>query len=82
MSVRQIIGLAAAAYVACCIGPIVGVLGAVAAAGVLSSIWIGLFGAAIAVGAITAMVVLLRRRNRFAAPRTDTPVVLRPNPRT
>ena len=51
MSARQIIGLATAACVACCIGPIIGVLGAVAAAGIFSTIWTGLFGVAIAVGA-------------------------------
>lgn len=82
MSVRQIIGLAAAACVACCIGPIVGVLGAVAAAGILSTLWIGLFGAVIGVGATTAMAIIRRRRNRCVARGGETPVVLRPNPRT
>jgi hypothetical protein len=64
MSVRQIIGVAAAACVACCVGPIVGVLGAVAAAGVLSTIWIGLVGVTTALAAITTLIddVCCRRR--------------------
>ena len=80
MSARQIIGLATAACVACCIGPIVGVLGAVAAAGILSTLWIGLFGVVIGVGATTAMAIVRRRRNRCVARGGETPVVLRPNP--
>ena len=82
MSARQIIGLAAAACVACCIGPIIGVLGAVAAAGILSTFWIGLFGVAIAAGAITATAVVRRRRNRCVTTEIRTPVMLGPKPRT
>ena len=82
MTVRHLIGLAAAACVACCIGPIVGVLGAVAAAGIVSTMWIGLFGVAIAMGAMTATVVVVRRRNRCAAAASETPVILTSNPRS
>ena len=82
MSARQMITLAAAACVACCIGPIIGLLGAVAAAGILSTIWTGLLGVAIAVGAITATVIVRRRRTRCATAEIGTPVALTSKPFT
>ena len=82
MSTRQIVGLATAACVACCIGPIIGLLGAVAAAGIFSTIWTGLFGVAIAVGAITATVIVRRRRTRCGTAQIETPVALTSKPST
>ncbi len=70
------IGLAAAACIACCIGPIVGVLGGVAAAGLVSTLWIGLVGIAIAAAALTALVVIRRRRRGCPPADVATPVAL------
>ena len=54
MSRREVLGFAAAVCVACCIGPIFGVLAAIAALGLASAILIGAAGA--------AAFVLVRRR--------------------
>jgi Na+/melibiose symporter-like transporter len=76
MSARQMIGLAAAACVACCIGPIVGMLGAIAAAGLVSTVWIGLVGIAITAAALTAFLVIRRRRRSCAPAEVAAPVAL------
>ena len=47
---------------ACCIGPILAVLGAIAALGVVSTIFIGAGGILIAAAAVVAFVVVRRRR--------------------
>ena len=67
MSNRNIVGFAALACVACCIGPILGLLGTVAALGVVSAPFIGVAGFAIATAAIGALIVVRRRRARQCA---------------
>ena len=62
MSRREILGYAAAACVACCIGPILGVLAAIAALGLASTILIGAAGLVIAAAAITVFVLMRRKR--------------------
>jgi hypothetical protein len=59
---RQIIGIATLGCAACCIGPIVGVLSAIAALGVLSAAFIGIIGLALTIAAVTAIVVVGKRR--------------------
>lgn len=82
MSIRQVVALAAVSCVACCLGPIVGVLGGVAALGVVSTAWIGLVGMLIAASALAALFVVRRRRRGCVRPETETPVRLttRPHP--
>lgn len=67
MSRREIVGFAAAACVACCIGPILALLGAIAALGVAATVLIGLGGLAITAAAI-AGIVIARRRRRACPP--------------
>jgi hypothetical protein len=62
VSSRRIFGLAAAACAACCIGPILGVLDAVAALGLVSSLLIGAAGLVIAAAAAAAFIAVRRRR--------------------
>ena len=59
MSRREILGFAAAACVACCIGPILGVL---AALGLASTLLIGAAGLIIAGAAATSFVLVRRKR--------------------
>jgi hypothetical protein len=58
----SILGLAAVACVACCIGPTLAVLGAIAALGLASTIFIGAAGLLIAAAATAAFAVVRRRR--------------------
>ena len=62
MSNRQVLGLAAVACAACCVGPILGVLGAVAALGLMSSLLIGSAGLVVAVAAAAAFIAVRRHR--------------------
>jgi hypothetical protein len=64
---RQIIGFAAAACVACCIGPILGVLGAIAALGLVASLLFGVGAVLVAALAVAALVVVRRRRVKDCA---------------
>lgn len=57
-----ILGFGAAACVACCVGPILTVLGAITAAGVISTLAIGAAGLAIAAAGAIAFVAVRRRR--------------------
>ena len=61
--VASALGLAAAACVACCIGPILAIFGAIAALGVVSTLFIGAAGLLVTVAAIVAVVVVRRRRS-------------------
>ena len=70
------LGLAALACVACCIGPILGVLGAIATLGVVSTLFIGLAGVAITIAAAVAIIVLCKRRRTCRVTATPTPVIL------
>jgi mercuric ion transport protein len=62
------VGLAAVACAACCIGPIVGVLGGIAALGLASTLLIGAAGVVIAAAATTLAVVVYRRRRATSPP--------------
>lgn len=64
MSRREILGFVAAACVACCLGPILAVLGVIAALGVVSTAFIGLAGLLVGAALIAAVVVVRRRRPR------------------
>jgi fatty acid desaturase len=61
-SPRRIVGLAAVACVACCIGPILGVLGAIAALGLVASLLFGVGAVLVAALAVAALVVVRHRR--------------------
>ena len=79
---KPILGVAAAACVACCIGPILAVLGAIAALGVLSTILIGAAGLIIAAAAIAAFVTVRRRKYAsFAVAKEPVPVEFTTRPR-
>jgi hypothetical protein len=68
VSTRETIGVVLLACVACCIGPIFGVLGGVAAFGVVSTPFIGVAGLAVTVVAGLAFVTVRRhRRTRCSA---------------
>ncbi len=64
MSRRELLGFAAAACVACCIGPVVGALGAIATLSFVATMLIGSAGLLIAAAAIALVFVLRRRRAR------------------
>ena len=78
MNTRQLVGLVAAACVVCCAGPILAVLAGIAAAGALSSVWIGVAGIAIAGAALVALLALRHSRCSCEVPESKTPVTLRP----
>ena len=77
MSARQLVGLVAAACVACCAGPILAVLAGFAAAGALSSVWIGVAGIAIAGAALVAFLTVRHKRRSCEVDASQTPVTLR-----
>jgi hypothetical protein len=58
-----VIGMGAAACVACCAGPIVAILGGLGLAGLVSTLFIGTAGLVIAAAALAALLVARRRRN-------------------
>jgi hypothetical protein len=62
MSRREVLGFAAGACVACCIGPILGVVAAITALGLVSSVLIGAAGLLTTAAAATAFVFLRRKR--------------------
>lgn len=68
----SILGVAAIACVACCIGPILALVGAVAALGLVSTIFIGA-AALVAAAAVTVAALLIGRR-RLAAGGAVVPV--------
>jgi hypothetical protein len=53
--------------VACCVGPILAVLGAIAALGVISTIFIGAVGLLPVAAAIVAVIVVRRHRREACA---------------
>lgn len=74
---RTLIGVGALACAACCIGPILAILGAI---GVASVVGIALFGTVGAAIALLAVPVYLRQRRRNTCP-TDPPETVRvPSP--
>jgi hypothetical protein len=72
MKTRTMIGIGALACIACCFGPILAALGAVAALGVASTVLIGGAGLVIVAAAIAAAVILVRRRARSTACENST----------
>jgi hypothetical protein len=62
MSRREVLVFAAAACVACCIGPILGGLAAIVALGLASAVLIGADGLIIVAAAAAAFVHVRRRR--------------------
>jgi hypothetical protein len=64
---RELLGFAAVACVACCVGPILGVLGAIAALGVASTLFVGVAGLAITATAIASFIVVRNRRTSSCA---------------
>jgi glycerol-3-phosphate acyltransferase PlsY len=71
----SVLGIGAAACVACCAGPILAFLGGLGIAGVASTLLIGATGLLITVAAVAAIVVMRRRRTSCAVP-DDGPVAV------
>lgn len=71
----SVLGLGAAACVACCAGPILAFLGGLGIAGVASTLVIGATGFLITVAAVAAIVVVRRRRTSCEV-RDDGPVAV------
>jgi mercuric ion transport protein len=64
----SVLGLGAAACVACCAGPILAFLGGLGIAGVASTLVIGAAGLLITAAAVTAIVVVRRGRTSCEVP--------------
>ncbi len=64
----SIIGLGAAACLACCAGPVLAFLGGLSIAGLAGTVLFGAIGLLIAMPAIVAFVVVRRRRASCAVP--------------
>ena len=58
-----VLGMGAAACVACCAGPVLAILGGLSLAGLASTLLIGTAGLVIAAVALAALLVARRRRN-------------------
>ena len=69
----SLVGLGAAACVACCAGPILAFLGGLGLAGLAGTLVIGFAGLVIAGLALTALLVARRRRVAFPRP-DDSPI--------
>ena len=69
----SILGIGAAACLACCAGPILAVLGGLGIAGLASTLLIGAGGLIITAAAVVAFVAIRRRRATCATP-DDGPV--------
>ena len=71
----KILGLGAAACAVCCAGPIIGLLGGIAALGAVAALTAGAFAIAAAAGLIAVITVLRRRARRVdCEPSTVTPL--------
>jgi hypothetical protein len=66
MNTKKILGVGVLACVACCSGPLLALLSAIAALGALSAVLVG--AGALLVAAIAVALVLALRRRRCAAP--------------
>jgi hypothetical protein len=69
----SILRVAALVCIACCVGPILGVLGAVTALGLVSTLLIGALGLLLA-AAFAAAVILHGRRRKIACATATEPV--------
>ena len=72
----SLLGVSIAACVACCAGPILGVLGGIGVAGLASTVVVGATGLVIAAVAASAFVLVRRRRVRQCADTDVVPVQL------
>jgi hypothetical protein len=71
----SVVGMGAAACVACCAGPILAILGGLSVAGLASTLLLGTAGFVIAAAALAALLVARRRRNdRPVSDDSPTPV--------
>jgi hypothetical protein len=71
---KSIRGIAAVACLACCVGPTLWVLGAVAALGLVSMIFIGIAGLFTAVAAAVVAFIVVRRRTNASCSVRPEPV--------
>lgn len=69
----SILGIGAAACIACCAGPILAILGGLGIAGIASTLLIGVGGLVVTVVAVAGFVVVRRRRTACAT-RGNSPV--------
>jgi mercuric ion transport protein len=69
-----LLGIGAAACVACCAGPVLAFLGGLGVAGALSTVIVGGFGLVVAALAATAYLVVRRRGAACAVPDADVPI--------
>lgn len=74
MNRRQLVGLGAAACVACCAPILVVGLGAVASAGLVSALFVGFGGLVVAAAAIAGLLWVRRRRRQHRAPADDVAI--------
>jgi hypothetical protein len=68
--------LAAVGCVACCIGPIFGVLGGITALGLVSTIFIGAVGLLVAAAAAAVFIVVRQRRSEVSCSVLPEPVTI------
>jgi hypothetical protein len=68
----SVLGMGAAACVACCASPILAIIGGLGLAGLASTLLIGAAGLVIAVAAVAGLLVIGRRRNGCLVP-DDSP---------
>jgi mercuric ion transport protein len=69
-----LLGIGAAACIACCAGPILAFLGGLGVAGALATVIVGGLGLVVAALAATASLVARRRRAACAVPHADVPI--------
>ena len=69
----SILGIGAAACVACCAGPILAFLGGVGIAGLASTVLIGAGGLIVTAAAVAAFIAMRRRRVTCARPPARAP---------
>lgn len=72
----SILGLGAAACVACCAGPLLAVLGGLSIAGLAGTLLIGSAGLLIAAGAAAGFLLVRRRRRSACTVAPDEPVAV------
>jgi mercuric ion transport protein len=77
VSDHKLIGAAVIACAACCAGPILGVLGGVAALGVVGTVVFGALSLVVVATSVIAAVIITRRRQRSGPVSDDPPIVVR-----
>jgi hypothetical protein len=71
-----VLGIGAAACLACCAGPMLAFLGGVGIAGLASTLLVGAAGLLITVAAVAAIVVVVRRRRTTRVAPEESPVAV------